>query len=47
MRLFQEHSGLIEEMAVSNHLTKIHHAKYTVGLMSENARKTWKIISFI
>lgn len=47
MSLFQEHSSLTEVMTISNHLTKNHHANYTVGLMSQNARKTWKIIPFI
>lgn len=47
MRLFQEHSRLLEDVTISNHLTKIYHCKYAVGVMYENARKTWKIISFI
>lgn len=47
MTLFQEHSSVLEDMTISNHLTKIHHSKYAVGVLCENARKTWKIISFI
>lgn len=47
MRLFQEHSSLVEDMTIINHLAKNHHAKFTIGLMSQNATKTWKIISFI
>lgn len=44
MRLFQEHSNILEDMTMRSHLTTIRHFKHAVGVMFENARKTGKII---
>lgn len=40
MRLFQEHSHILEDVTMRNRLTTIRHFKHAAGVMFENARKT-------